>query len=231
MLHMQYNKTYVGCPRLCAYADTLVFLGCIYRVLVLLHTHLKQLQYNHFNTPYLVSHRLYPSRITRPKPNITMKLSAVLFFAIGVFALPQDASVTSAPTSAAPIPSGLSPAISCAMACNAGDVTCQAACLGNARPNASQAIETNECAAKCDQGDGSTEASDAFAECQAACINSLFPSSQTAFGVGGGAAVAASSAAVAAASVTNSAYPTATTLGESQQKALLTKVAFVLTLK
>jgi hypothetical protein len=102
------------------------------------------------------------------------------------------------------------------LACDAGDVTCQAACLGNARPNASQAVATNECAANCDQGDGSTEASDAFGACQAACINSLFPSSQTAF-AGAGAAVA-SSAASAAASVPHSANPTATTSGKSEAK-------------
>jgi hypothetical protein len=140
-----------------------------------------------------------------------MKFSAVLLFAVGAFALPQDASVTSAPTSAIPIPSGLSPAVSCALACNAGDVTCQAACLGAAHANASQAIATNECAARCDQGDGSEEASIAFGECQAACINSLFPSSQTAFSSVG--AAVASSAASAAASVANSANPTATSSG------------------
>ncbi|KAI4611251.1 uncharacterized protein J4E88_008843 [Alternaria novae-zelandiae] len=144
-----------------------------------------------------------------------MKYSAVLLFAIGAFALPQDASVTSAPAAAA-IPSGLSPAISCAMDCDAGDVNCQAACLGNARPNASQAIATNECAAKCDQGDGSTSDSIAYAKCVDSCINSLFPSSQTAFapGAAGGAvasgSASGSAAAGASASATGSANPTAT---------------------
>ncbi|KAF2846830.1 hypothetical protein T440DRAFT_540611 [Plenodomus tracheiphilus IPT5] len=136
-----------------------------------------------------------------------MKYSAVLLFAIGAFAIPQDATVTSAPAAAA-IPSGLSAPVSCALACEAGDVTCQAACLGNARPNASQAIATNECAAKCDQGDGSTAASQAFARCVDACINSLFPSSQTA-NIPGAAGGAASSAASAAASATRSALSTA----------------------
>ncbi|KAF1840456.1 uncharacterized protein K460DRAFT_360130 [Cucurbitaria berberidis CBS 394.84] len=131
-----------------------------------------------------------------------MKYFAILAFAIGVLAIPQDASVTSAPTSSA-IP-GLTPSVSCAMACKAGDVDCQAACLGNARPNASQAIATNECAAKCDQGSGSTEDTKAFAKCVDACINSLFPSSQTAFAPGGAAASNAASA-----SGTNAANPTA----------------------
>jgi hypothetical protein len=69
-------------------------------------------------------------------------------------------------------------------------------------------IDTNKCAAKCDQGDGSTEDSEAYAKCKEGCINSLFPSSQTAFAPG--AAAAASSGASAAATGTNSANPTAT---------------------
>jgi|TARA_R110002003_G_scaffold126_26_gene11657 hypothetical protein len=130
-----------------------------------------------------------------------MKYSTVILaFVASVFASPQ-ASITSAPVVAAPIPSGLTPQVSCALACNAGDVTCQAACLGNARPNASQAIDTNNCAAKCDQGDGSAAAATAFAKCVDGCINSLFPSSQTAFAPG--AAQAASSAAARASGTGN----------------------------
>lgn len=148
-----------------------------------------------------------------------MKYSAVLLFAIGALAIPQDASVTSAPKTPAAIPSGLSPAISCAMSCDDSDVTCKAACLGNARPNASQVIDTNECVAKCDQGDGSDEDSIAYAKCADGCINSLFPSSQTAFGAGGAANAVASgsagSAASAAASATGSANPTATSGGSA----------------
>jgi len=136
-----------------------------------------------------------------------MKFSTVLFFAIGAVAVPQGASVTSAPVSSAPVATGLTPAVSCALACNAGDVTCQAQCLGNARPNASQAIETNQCAAKCDQGDGSTAASQKYAQCVDSCINSLFPSSQTAFNGAPAAAgpSPASGAASSAASATGSA--------------------------
>lgn len=110
-----------------------------------------------------------------------MKYSTVLLFAVGAFAIPQDNNKPdNAGTSALPEPS-LTPAVKCVMACPAGDVNCQAACMGNARPNASQAIETNECAAKCDQGDGSTPAAQAYAKCVDNCINSLFPSSQTQF--------------------------------------------------
>lgn len=139
-----------------------------------------------------------------------MKYSAVLLFAVGAFALPQDASITSAPATPAPIPTGLTSAVSCALECDAGDVTCQASCLGNARPNASQAIETNECAAKCDQGDGSTADSNAYAKCVDACINSLFPSSQTAFQGGAGAAAPSGGASASASGTGNSANPTGT---------------------
>jgi len=139
-----------------------------------------------------------------------MKYSAVFLFAVGAFALPQDASITSAPATPAPIPTGLTSAVSCALECDAGDVTCQASCLGNARPNASQAIETNECAAKCDQGDGSTADSNAYAKCVDACINSLFPSSQTAFQGGAGAAAPSGGASASASGTGNSANPTGT---------------------
>jgi len=137
-----------------------------------------------------------------------MKYAAVvLAFATGAFAVPQAASVTPAPSASAT--PGLLPSVSCVLACPAGDVTCQAACVGNARPNASQAIATNECAAKCDQGNGSPEASAAYAKCVSNCINSLFPSSQTAFGPGGAAASSA------AASGSNAANPTAQQTGSA----------------
>ncbi|KAF2118267.1 hypothetical protein BDV96DRAFT_684919 [Lophiotrema nucula] len=110
-----------------------------------------------------------------------MKYSTIIVsLAAGVFALPQDQStITSAPASAAS--GSLTPQQSCALySCQAGDVTCQASCLGIARPNSSQAVETTECAAKCDQGDGSPEATEKYSECVQSCIASLFPSSQTA---------------------------------------------------
>lgn len=140
-----------------------------------------------------------------------MKYSTVLLFAIGASAQ----SITSTSGSSAPMPTGLSSAVQCAMACDAGDVNCQAACLGNARPNASQVIETNECAAKCDQGDGSPAATEAYSKCVDTCITNHFPSSQTAFvdspaGAGAAAPSAAPSSGAAAGTGANSAKPTAT---------------------
>jgi hypothetical protein len=84
---------------------------------------------------------------------------------------------------------------------------CQAACLGNARPNASQVIETNNCAANCDQGEGSAADAIAFGKCVDGCIASLFPSSQTAFAPGA-AAQASSVKAGASATGSNAAKPT-----------------------
>ncbi|KAJ4345487.1 uncharacterized protein N0V89_011619 [Didymosphaeria variabile] len=149
-----------------------------------------------------------------------MKYSiAVLAFAAGVLALPQEsASITSAPTSAAS-PS-LTPQVSCIQECDAGDVTCQAACMGNARPNASQVVETTECAANCDQGSGSKEDTEKYAKCQQDCYASLFPSSQTNFqgavgGVSSAASAAASGVSSAVASATNAAGSAAASVASS----------------
>lgn len=86
--------------------------------------------------------------------------------------------------------------------------------MGIARPNSSQAVETTECAAKCDQGDGTKEATEKYSDCVQSCIANLFPSSQTGAMIpGGGAAPASSAGASAAATGTgaNSANPTAST--------------------
>jgi hypothetical protein len=77
--------------------------------------------------------------------------------------------------------------------------------LGIARPNSSQAVETTECAAKCDQGDGSKAATDKYSDCVQSCIASLFPSSQTGSQIPG----AAASSIAASGTGANSARPTA----------------------
>ena len=114
--------------------------------------------------------------------------TALLAFAVGALA---QSSITSAPaTTAAP---GVSPQISCLSSCDPSDVTCRASCMGIARPNSSQAVETTECAAKCDQGDGSAEESQKFSDCVQSCIAKLFPSSQTGSLIPGAAASPAAS--------------------------------------
>lgn len=138
-----------------------------------------------------------------------MKYSAIILaFAVGAFALPQEASGTTAPQTTGT--TELTPQQTCLNTCDASDVNCRAACLGVARPNSSQAVETNECAAKCDQGDGSPSDTQKFSDCVQACIYSLFPSTQT---VGGPAP--ASSAGGNEASTTGSGSPAASS-GASQ---------------
>lgn len=132
--------------------------------------------------------------------------AALLAFAAG--ALAQSSAVTSAPTTtAAP---ELSPSISCVQACDPADVTCQAGCLGIARPNSSQAVETTECAEKCDQGSGSAEDTQKYSDCVQSCIAKLFPSSQTGSLIPGGAPAGASSVAASGSNAAASANPTAT---------------------
>lgn len=165
----------------------------------LAHTLIKLLNFYH-DVSSLNLHAVNFSTINK----VIMKYSvAILAFAAGVFAFPQDsASITSAPVPSA----SLTPAVSCVLDCAAGDVTCQAACMGNARPNSQQVVDTNECAAACDQGSGSKEDTEAYAKCQQDCFASLFPSSQTNFqGAAGGVSSAASAAASAASSAVASA--------------------------
>ena len=141
-------------------------------------------------------------------PSITMKYAAIILsLAIGAFALPQDASsTTSAPATTAA--AALTSQQSCALACDAGDVTCQAACLGIAHPNSSQAVETTECAEKCDQGDGSPGATEKYSQCVQACIASYFPSSQTvAVGAAASSGAATTGSAASAASSGMCRYP------------------------
>lgn len=131
-----------------------------------------------------------------------MKVAAVLFStilaAVSVRAAPQQASTVSSVASSTV---SLTPAQTCLAQCSAGDVTCEAACVGTAHPNASQVNATTQCAMACDQGDGSAAATQKYAECQQACIASYFPTSQTVVAVAGSATgTAASNAASATAS-------------------------------
>ncbi|KAK7545573.1 hypothetical protein IWX49DRAFT_338233 [Phyllosticta citricarpa] len=94
----------------------------------------------------------------------------------------------------------LSPTASCIAACDVGDVDCQAKCVGVAHPNSAQANQTTECAAKCNQGDGSPKAAQEYADCQQACISSYFPIGSAPNGVAAtatGANTAASASATA----------------------------------
>jgi len=107
-----------------------------------------------------------------------MKYSAVVLGSLisAAVAVPNGSSnVAEAPTATV----SLTPQQSCAVHCDPADTMCKAACFGAAHPNSSQAVDTVKCAAKCDQGDGSPEATKKYADCQAACFASFFPTTQT----------------------------------------------------
>ena len=123
-----------------------------------------------------------------------MKYSIVLLSLLSTaFAAPQAASSTI--TSAASVVSAaLTPAQTCIASCPAGDVNCQAACVGAAHPNSSQVDQTTQCAMSCDQGDGSPAATEKYSQCVQACISSYFPTSQTVAAAPAGSGVASSAA-------------------------------------
>jgi len=123
-----------------------------------------------------------------------MKYSIVLLSLLSTaLAAPQAASSTI--TSAASVVSAaLTPAQTCIASCPAGDVNCQAACVGAAHPNSSQVDQTTQCAMKCDQGDGSPAATEKYSQCVQACIASYFPTSQTVAAGPAGSGVASSGA-------------------------------------
>ncbi|KAE9375026.1 hypothetical protein N431DRAFT_455735 [Stipitochalara longipes BDJ] len=99
--------------------------------------------------------------------------------------IPRDnsTSIVSSPPSTTTW--ALTPAQICLQSCTSGDVNCEAQCVGSAHPNSVQVSETNECAAKCPQGNGTYSKSSNYASCLQACISSYYPTSQTAGAVGG----------------------------------------------
>jgi len=62
----------------------------------------------------------------------------------------------------------------CLKVCKDGDVACQALCLSNPNPSEDMANSTTECAAKCEQGDGTEAQTAKYAACQQACIKKHF---------------------------------------------------------
>ena len=93
----------------------------------------------------------------------------------------RDSSITTSP-SATTTSYSLSPVATCLAACSAGDVQCEAACVGSAHPNSLQVNQTDDCVAKCPQGDGSESASEQYSTCVQGCISSYYPSTQTVAG-------------------------------------------------
>ncbi|KAH6671381.1 hypothetical protein B0J14DRAFT_702380 [Halenospora varia] len=135
-----------------------------------------------------------------------MKASTILlgFVAVASANLVQRQGSSTASVAPTTTSVSLSPTATCLAACPAGDVNCQAACVGTAHPNSAQASQTNDCAAKCVQGNGTTAESLAYAQCIQSCISSYFPTSQTVGAAVGGSTVASGSATGTAAAGTGS---------------------------
>jgi hypothetical protein len=112
-----------------------------------------------------------------------MKFIAVAISAIVGLAAAQSSSSAGSSASTTQAPSSthqLTPVESCIQSCSPGDVNCQAICVGVPHPGSVQVNATTDCVAKCDQGDGSTAASDAYRKCRDACISSYIITSGTA---------------------------------------------------
>jgi len=99
-----------------------------------------------------------------------MKFSAVLLSAASV------ALVAANTTTPAPATTQLaysSEQQKCLDGCGS-DLNCQAECLGAPGPNSTMLGKVHDCYAKCDQGDGSPEATEKFAKCGQACISEYY---------------------------------------------------------
>ncbi|OLN88717.1 hypothetical protein CCHL11_01794 [Colletotrichum chlorophyti] len=113
-------------------------------------------------------------------------------FVAGAFALLANAQSTTS-TAASAASSEQAAIAKCLEGCPATDVGCQSKCVPVPNPNEDQVNQTTECVAKCDQGDGSPEATEKYAQCSAKCVNDYYfsasagtPSPTNAAGSGSG---------------------------------------------
>lgn len=107
-----------------------------------------------------------------------MKTFAIILAALAASVVAQNESPT--PTGTGNTPASTEGSYSeetkeCLSGCPTGDVKCQAACLNNPFPTEEDANRTTECAEECDQGDGSPDDTERFAQCVQGCISSFFP--------------------------------------------------------
>jgi hypothetical protein len=104
-----------------------------------------------------------------------MRFSTVLISLVAAagFVAAQSSSTT-ASVAPAPTTSYDKVTAACLDGCDEDDVNCRAACFGNPHPNEADANATTQCAMKCVQGNGTEEETKKYADCQQACIHSLF---------------------------------------------------------
>ncbi|KAF4552618.1 Hypothetical protein D9617_9g024070 [Elsinoe fawcettii] len=105
-----------------------------------------------------------------------MKFTLIVAGLVGL-AVAQSGTENSASSTT----TSLSPTQTCLNACAAGDVNCQAACLGDPFPNEAQINATTECSMRCVQGNGSQQETEAYGRCLADCRASYFLSTGTNF--------------------------------------------------
>lgn len=104
-----------------------------------------------------------------------MRFSTVLVSLVAAagFVAAQSSSTT-ASVAPAPTTSYDKVTAACLDGCDEKDVNCRASCFGNPHPNEADANATTQCAMKCVQGNGTEEETKKYADCQQACIHSLF---------------------------------------------------------
>ncbi|KAF2835471.1 hypothetical protein M501DRAFT_998929 [Patellaria atrata CBS 101060] len=105
-----------------------------------------------------------------------MKPVAFIFVAFASLVLAVPQATTDGPASPT---ISLTPYQKCLTECDPADVECQAECGGNPHPDEQHANDTTECVAECDQGDGSQEQTEIYAQCMSRCITSIFLPSGT----------------------------------------------------
>jgi len=105
-----------------------------------------------------------------------MKFSAV-FAALALAGAVMAQSTTAPPSSVETTPPVNKKTLDCLKVCDdneAGDVVCQAKCLGNPTPDEAMANDTTKCVGECEQGDGTEEQTAKYAACINKCIDTHF---------------------------------------------------------
>lgn len=64
--------------------------------------------------------------------------------------------------------------IDCIEKCDAGDVNCQSQCIAVPSPGGDATEATTKCVAECDEGDGSSAATERYSECVQQCIQTWY---------------------------------------------------------
>lgn len=98
---------------------------------------------------------------------------------VGLALVGLAAAQSSTTNDASSTTTSLSPTQTCLNACAAGDVNCQAKCLGLPYPDGAQTNATTSCEAGCPQGNGTEAETQAYASCLNACVSSYYYASGT----------------------------------------------------